>query len=111
MIMMHASFEEQEKLRTGPKAAFLTGQHFCWVRRVERTTCSDGVCYKALGLSPGFAPDAQVSAYLQLLLMLGSIGSQAPYKRCSHCLLPLKSQSHPYRRDITGAFLLFIICC
>ncbi|KAL3160882.1 hypothetical protein ABBQ38_009275 [Trebouxia sp. C0009 RCD-2024] len=36
---------------------------------------SEGVCYKALGFSRGFAPDAQVSAYLKLLPMLAGIGS------------------------------------
>lgn len=35
----------------------------------------EGVCYKALGFSPGFAPDAPVSAYLKLLPMLAGIGS------------------------------------
>lgn len=35
----------------------------------------EGVCYKALGFSPGFAADAPVSAYLKLLPMLAGIGS------------------------------------
>ena len=34
-----------------------------------------GQCYKALGFSPGFAPDADVSPYLKLLPMLAGIGS------------------------------------
>ena len=34
-----------------------------------------GHCYKALGFSPGFAPDANVSPYLKLLPMLAGIGS------------------------------------
>lgn len=35
----------------------------------------EGVCYKALEFSPGFAADAPVSAYLKLLPMLAGIGS------------------------------------
>eukprot|EP00955_Chlamydomonas_euryale_P084782 364003-Chlamydomonas_euryale.AAC.30 len=35
----------------------------------------DGSAYKALGFSPGFAPDLQVSAYAKLLPMLAGIGS------------------------------------
>ena len=35
----------------------------------------EGVCYKALRFSPGFAPDAPVSAYLKLFPMLAGIGS------------------------------------
>ncbi|CAL5228424.1 g11558 [Coccomyxa viridis] len=34
-----------------------------------------GQCYKALGFSPGFAPQAGVSPYLKLLPMLAGIGS------------------------------------
>ncbi|CAK0785934.1 hypothetical protein CVIRNUC_009147 [Coccomyxa viridis] len=36
---------------------------------------ASGQCYKALGFSPGFAPDADVSPYLKLLPMLAGIGS------------------------------------
>ncbi|KAG1676150.1 hypothetical protein FOA52_004990 [Chlamydomonas sp. UWO 241] len=35
----------------------------------------DGVCYKALGFSPGFAPDLQISPYAKLVPMLAGIGS------------------------------------
>lgn len=34
-----------------------------------------GAMYRALGFSPGFAPEAQVSPYLKLLPMLMGIGS------------------------------------
>ena len=35
----------------------------------------EGVCYKALGFSPGFAATSPVSPYLKLLPMLAGIGS------------------------------------
>jgi hypothetical protein len=34
-----------------------------------------GACYSALGLSPGFAPGADINPYLKLLPMLVGIGS------------------------------------
>lgn len=35
----------------------------------------DGACYSALGFSPGFAPDLDISPYAKLLPMLAGIGS------------------------------------
>lgn len=34
-----------------------------------------GACYKALGFSPGFAPESNISPYVKLLTMLAGIGS------------------------------------
>ena len=42
-----------------------------------------GQCYKALGFSPGFAPDADVSPYLKLLPMLAGIGSPGTIQEVS----------------------------
>lgn len=42
-----------------------------------------GECYRALGFSRGFAPDADVSAYLKLLPMLMGIGSPGTLQEVS----------------------------
>ena len=42
-----------------------------------------GQCYKALGFSPGFAPDADASPYLKLLPMLAGIGSPGTIQEVS----------------------------
>jgi hypothetical protein len=34
-----------------------------------------GACYKALGFSPGFAPESGTSPYVKLLAMLTGVGS------------------------------------
>ena len=43
--------------------------------QVSAAVDPEGICYKALGFSPGFAADAPVSAYFKLLPMLAGIGS------------------------------------
>ena len=64
----------------------LLNPHLCWdscrlkgcqIPKANKAVTADetGQCYKALGFSPGFAPDANVSPYLKLLPMLAGIGS------------------------------------
>ena len=35
----------------------------------------EGICYSALGFQPGFAPEAALSPYVKLLVMLAGVGS------------------------------------
>jgi len=51
-------------------------------------TDSTGAMYRALGFSPGFAPDAQVSPYLKLLPMLMGIGSPGTIQEVESQLSP-----------------------
>lgn len=71
---------------------------------------SEGVCYKALGFSRGFAPDAQVSAYLKLLPMLAGIGSPGTIQEVLMLSAALRAQSHPGPQDISDASCCFCCC-
>lgn len=49
-------------------------------------TDPSGELYTALGFSPGFAPDVQISAYAKLLPMLAGIGSPGTIQEASWVL-------------------------
>lgn len=75
-----------------------------------RAADPEGVCYKALGFSRGFAPDAQVSAYLKLLPMLAGIGSPGTIQEVLMLSSVLATQSHPDQGDISQASSSFCCC-
>lgn len=43
-----------------------------------------GACYKALGFSPGFAPESNINPYVKLLTMLAGIGSPGTVQEVGH---------------------------
>ena len=57
-----------------------------------------GQCYKALGFSPGFAPDAGVSPYLKLLPMLAGVGSPGTIQEVS-CASPYNKSCVEHAAD------------
>ena len=63
---------------------------------------STGAMYRALGFSPGFAPDAGVSPYLKLLPMLMGIGSPGTIQEVMHFA------TDPFSAKLTIIFLLYI---
>ena len=60
-------------------------------KQVSAAVDPEGVCYKALGFSPGFAADAPVSAYLKLLPMLAGIGSPGTIQEVKGDCLEIQS--------------------